>query len=361
MTTMADVGGQVITMRGDEVIEDGVVVVTGNRITAVGPRASTTVPAGAHVVDVAGKTVMPGLIDAHWHGGMGRAGIIPQESWVNYASLGFGVTTIHDPSNDTGTIFAASEMGRAGLTTAPRIYSTGTILYGAAGSFKAIVDSPEDALFHLKRMQAVGAFSVKSYNQPRREQRQQIIEAARELGMSVVPEGGALFQHNMSMVMDGHTGIEHSLPIPHVYDDVVQFWSQSDAGRRIGRSRRRELLVPAHRRLGQRAPADVRTATGRRRPLAPSDPCPRRRVEPHHGRCQREEAERRRCDREHWSARSAGRPGGALGDLDVRAGRNVGSAGSAHGYDQSGAVPRDGLGPRVAREWKTGRRDRDRR
>ena len=228
--SVAFVGGQVITMRGDEVIEDGVVVVTGNRITAVGPRASTTVPAGAHVVDVAGKTVMPGLIDAHWHGGMGRAGIIPQESWVNYASLGFGVTTIHDPSNDTGTIFAASEMGRAGLTTAPRIYSTGTILYGAAGSFKAIVDSPEDALFHLKRMQAVGAFSVKSYNQPRREQRQQIIEAARELGMSVVPEGGALFQHNMSMVMDGHTGIEHSLPIPHVYDDVVQFWSQSDVG-----------------------------------------------------------------------------------------------------------------------------------
>ena len=228
--SVAFVGGQVITMRGDEVIEDGVVVVTGNRIVAVGPRASTMVPAGAHVVDVTGKTVMPGLIDAHWHGGMGRAGIIPQESWVNYASLGFGVTTIHDPSNDTGTIFAASEMGRAGFTTAPRIYSTGTILYGAAGSFKAIVDSLPDALFHLKRMQAVGAFSVKSYNQPRREQRQQIIEAARELGMSVVPEGGALFQHNMSMIMDGHTGIEHALPVGNVYDDVVQFWSQTEVG-----------------------------------------------------------------------------------------------------------------------------------
>ncbi len=228
--SVAFVGGQVITMRGDDVIQDGVVVVTGNRITAVGPRGSVQVPAGAHVVDATGQTVMPGLIDAHWHGGMGRAGIIPQESWVNYASLGFGVTTIHDPSNDTGTIFAASEMGRAGLTTAPRIHSTGTILYGAAGSFKAIVDSLPDALFHLKRMQAVGAFSVKSYNQPRREQRQQIIEAARELGMSVVPEGGALFQHNMSMIMDGHTGIEHALPIGEIYDDVVQFWSQTGVG-----------------------------------------------------------------------------------------------------------------------------------
>lgn len=227
---VAFVGGRVLTMLGDDVIDDGTVVVTGNRITAVGARGSVDIPPDAHVVDVTGQTVMPGLIDAHWHGSMGGAGIVPEESWVNLASLGFGVTTIHDPSNDTGTIFAAGEMARAGLTTAPRIFSTGTILYGAAGSFKAIVDSLPDALFHLKRMQAVGAFSVKSYNQPRREQRQQVIEAARELGMSVVPEGGALFQHNMSMVMDGHTGIEHALPIANVYDDVVQFWSQTEVG-----------------------------------------------------------------------------------------------------------------------------------
>ena len=47
---------------------------------------------------------------------------------------------------------------------------------------------------------------MKSYNQPRREQRQQILQAARELKMMVVPEGGALFMHNMTQVVDGHTG-----------------------------------------------------------------------------------------------------------------------------------------------------------
>ncbi len=228
--SIALAGGRLITMRGDEVIEDGVVVVEGNRIVAVGPRSDVQIPGDALVIDASGQTLMPGLIDAHWHGSMGSAGIIPQESWVNHASLGFGVTTIHDPSNDTGEIFAASELARAGLITAPRIYSTGRILYGAAGTYKAEVDSLADAFFHLKRMKAAGAFSVKSYNQPRREQRQQIIEAARQLEMMVVPEGGALFQANMSMVMDGHTGIEHALPVGSIYDDVVQFWSQTRVG-----------------------------------------------------------------------------------------------------------------------------------
>jgi Tol biopolymer transport system component/imidazolonepropionase-like amidohydrolase len=227
---VAFVGARLITMRGDEVIPDGVVVVEGNRITAAGRRRSVEIPADAHVFEVAGKTIMPGLIDVHWHGAMGTSEIVPEQSWTNYASLAFGVTTLHDPSNDTSEIFAASELQRAGHIVAPRIFSTGTILYGAKGSFKAQIDSLADARAHLKRLQAVGAFSVKSYNQPRREQRQQVLTAARELGMLVYPEGGSLFQHNMNMVVDGHTGIEHSIPIGAVYRDVEQMWGGSRVG-----------------------------------------------------------------------------------------------------------------------------------
>jgi hypothetical protein len=79
-------------------------------------------------------------------------------------------------------------------------------------------------------MKAVGAFSVKSYNQPRRDQRQQIIEAAQQLHMMVVPEGGSLFEHNMTMVVDGHTGVEHSLPVQKIYKDVEQLWSATHVG-----------------------------------------------------------------------------------------------------------------------------------
>ncbi|MDM4765178.1 amidohydrolase family protein [Pelomonas sp. SE-A7] len=227
---IAITGARIATMRGDEVIENGVLVVDGNRIVAVGKSGEVAVPADAKTIDAKGKTVVPGFVDAHWHGGMGESSLIPQQSWVNYASLAFGVTTIHDPSNSTGEIFTQSEMQRAGLVVGPRIYSTGTILYGAKTSFTAVINNYEDALTHLKRMKAVGAISVKSYQQPRREQRQQVIEAARQTGMMVVPEGGSMFQLNMSMVVDGHTGVEHALPIAKVYDDVKQFWSQTQVG-----------------------------------------------------------------------------------------------------------------------------------
>jgi Tol biopolymer transport system component/imidazolonepropionase-like amidohydrolase len=220
-------GARLVTMKGDEVIEDGVVVLNGNRIEAIGPKGSVTVPADAKVMDMTGKTITPGLVDAHWHGSMGSDEIIPQRSWVNYAALAFGVTTIHDPSNDTSEIFAASELEKAGTIVGPRIFSTGTILYGAATPFTAKIESLDDALGTLRRMKAVGAWSVKSYNQPRREQRQQIIEAANQLGVMVVPEGGSLYEHNMTMVLDGHTTVEHSLPLAHIYADVKQIWPQT--------------------------------------------------------------------------------------------------------------------------------------
>jgi imidazolonepropionase-like amidohydrolase/Tol biopolymer transport system component len=228
--TVAVVGGRVVTMRGDEVIEDGTVILQGNRIQAVGPRTSVAVPAGAYVVDAKGKTVIPGLIDVHWHGPFGTDGIVPQRNWITYVTLAFGVTTLHDPSNDTDTVFAASELQRAGLITGPRIFSTGTILYGANAPFTATIDGLEDARSHLRRLKAVGAFSVKSYNQPRRDQRQQVIAAARELGMMVVPEGGSLFEHNMTMVIDGHTGVEHSIPVQKIYADVEQLWKGTQVG-----------------------------------------------------------------------------------------------------------------------------------
>ena len=224
---VAFVNATIITMEGDEVIENGVLVVEGNVIKAVGPATEVRVPAKAFVVNCEGKTIMPGIIDVHGHLGNFRYGLSPQKQWEYYANLAYGVTTAHDPSSNSEMIFAHSEMIKTGEMVGPRLYSTGTILYGAEGDFKAVINSLEDAKSAIRRTQAYGAFSVKSYNQPRRNQRQQVMEAARELGVMVVPEGGSFFYHNMSMVVDGHTGVEHNIPVAPLYDDVVQLWSNT--------------------------------------------------------------------------------------------------------------------------------------
>ncbi|WP_405054492.1 amidohydrolase family protein [Thalassotalea fonticola] len=278
---VALVGGQVITMEGEDVITDGVVLIEGKHIKAVGKKGEVNIPSDAEIIDVTGKSVMPGLVDAHAHGPQGSNEIIPQQNWKNYATLSLGVTTIHDPSNDTTEIFSASELQKAGDIVGPRIFSTGSILYGAsAAGYTSHVDSLDDAKFQLERLQKVGAFSVKSYNQPRRNQRQQIIQAGREMGMMVVPEGGSLLQHNLSMVADGHTSLEHSISTAKIYDDIRQFWQQSETayvptlvvsyGGISGEHYWYDKTeVWKHPRLSKYVPADVLAPRAMRRTTAP--------------------------------------------------------------------------------------------
>jgi len=224
---VAFTNARIITMKGTEVIENGVIVVEGNIIKSVGKMGETMIPQGANQIDCNGKTIMPGFIDAHAHGSHFRSGLMAQKHWPYYANLAYGVTTMHDPSANSEYVFGLSELVKAGNVVGPRVFSTGTILYGADGDFKAVVNSLEDARSALRRTRAFGAFSVKSYNQPRREQRQMILQAARELKMEVVPEGGSTFYHNITMILDGHTTIEHNLPPAPLFNDVVELWKNS--------------------------------------------------------------------------------------------------------------------------------------
>lgn len=226
---------RIITMEGDRVIENGVLVVENNRIAFVGTKAEYSKQSRISAIvnrksiDCRGKTILPGFVDVHAHSGNFRYGLNPQKQWEYYANLAYGVTTMHDPSVNSEMAFSNAEMLKSGRMVGPRLYSTGTILYGADGDFKAPINSLDDARSTLRRTKAWGAFSVKSYNQPRRDQRQQVIAAARELGIVVVPEGGSFFYHNLSQVVDGHTGVEHNLPVAKIYDDVLQLWSKTKA------------------------------------------------------------------------------------------------------------------------------------
>ncbi|MFK7844870.1 MAG: amidohydrolase family protein [Rhodothermales bacterium] len=226
--SVAFVNARIITMNGDEVIENGSIVVENNRIKSI--NASSANVNADKVIDVNGKTIIPGLVDVHAHASHFPSGPTPQQNWVYYANLAYGVTTLHDPSANTNFVFRQKELVRAGKVTGPRIFSTGRILYGADGDFKAVINSIDDARSHLRRMKAVGAISVKSYNQPRRDQRQQVLLAARELGMMVVPEGGSTFFTNINQVIDGHTSIEHNVPVAPLYKDVIETWRHTSVG-----------------------------------------------------------------------------------------------------------------------------------
>lgn len=227
---VALVGARIVTMAGSDggVIEDGVIIIDGNRIRAVGPRGTTAIPADARQVDMTGRTITPGFIDGHAHGPYGTDDLVPQQNWSQLSHLALGVTTTHDPSSTASEVFAAAEMQRAGLILAPRTYSSGEIVYGARMPFRyAQIDSYEDALNHVRRLQAEGAVSIKNYNQPRRNQRQMVAAAGRQLGIMVVPEGGSLYSMDMALIQDGNTTLEHNVPQARLYDDVGDMWSQT--------------------------------------------------------------------------------------------------------------------------------------
>jgi len=227
---VALVGARIVTMTNEAggIIDDGVILIEGNRIRAVGPRAQVNIPAGAQQVDVAGKTIIPGLIDAHAHGSQGEDDLIPQQNWSALSHLALGNTTVHDPSSTASEIFVAGEMQRAGVILAPRTFSSGEIVYGARSPGRhALIDSYDDALTHVRRLRIEGAHSIKNYNQPRRNQRQQVAAAARAENMLVVPEGGSLFQMDITLIQDGNSTVEHNIPQARLYEDVVSLYSQT--------------------------------------------------------------------------------------------------------------------------------------
>jgi len=231
-------GARVLTMRAglgaDDagVIANGLIVIEGDRITGVHDATTVRIKfaEGTRFIDASGKTIMPGLIDAHAHGAYGIGDLIPEQNWALLQDLALGVTTVHNPSSQASTVFATAERQRAGLTLGPRIFSTGEIIYGAkAPDVYARIDTYDDALAHVRRIKAQGGISVKNYNQPRREQRQMVARAAAAENMLVVAEGGSLFGMDMNLVADGNSTIEHNVPVDVFYEDVLQFFGQSNS------------------------------------------------------------------------------------------------------------------------------------
>ncbi len=223
-------GARIITMADEDggIIESGDILIVGDTISAIAPAGELMARGDVPTIDATGRTIIPGLIDAHAHGPVAAGDMMPQQNWALQQQLALGTTTIHNPSTQS-EFFVAEDMQRTGMILAPRMFSTGRIIYGARSPYAyAQIDSLEDALDHVRRLRAEGAPSVKNYNQPRREQRQMVVEAARQENMLVVAEGGSLFGMDMNLVADGNSTLEHNVPVEYFYEDVLQFFEHAD-------------------------------------------------------------------------------------------------------------------------------------
>ena len=217
-------GARVITMRGQEVIEKGDVLVTDNRIVKVGEQGSFPVPPDVKVFDLAGDTIVPGFVDIHPHWTEIRRGVLdPQDNWGFFANLAYGVTTGRDPQTMTDDMFVYQDLVDMGVIPGPRAFSTGPGVF-PLNNFHSL-DEVRDVVLRYKKYYRTN--TLKSYMVGNRRQREWMVEACKELQMMPTTEGGLDTKLDLTHMFDGFSGNEHSMPITPLYKDVRQLLVQS--------------------------------------------------------------------------------------------------------------------------------------
>jgi Tol biopolymer transport system component len=226
---------QIITMEGNLVIKRGTVVVNNGRIACVG---ECDVKRADHMMDLAGKTLIPGLIDVHEHIAGEDSGIVPLRRPASRVDLAYGITTFVDPAVSSSTLFPLAEMTEAGRIVGPRALGSADAVFGSVGGPNGgpavlvgplvNISSEKDAEYEVGRRVSWGAVTLKNFRQTDRRQQQWLIDAARHHGVSVTAEGSSLLG-DLGMVMDGQTGWEHFLPALPIYDDVSRFFGLAAA------------------------------------------------------------------------------------------------------------------------------------
>jgi Tol biopolymer transport system component len=214
-------GATVVTMKGDEVLKNADIVVENNRIKSVGARSG--VPAGAKVFDVGGKTITPGFVDTHAHWFEIRRGILDRQNFAFLANLAYGVTAGLDVQTGTNDMFAYQDLVDTGDIIGLRAYSTGPGVF-SDNNFQS---EQEVAGVLTKYRDYYGTHNIKSYLVGNRKQRQFMVEASKELGMMPTTEGALDLKLDLTHVIDGFHGNEHTLPITPLYHDVLEVFAKS--------------------------------------------------------------------------------------------------------------------------------------
>ena len=215
-------GGRVVTMRGNQIIENADLIVQGNRILDIGRRGTVQFPDFARIFDVSGTTIVPGFVDTHAHM-RPTFGVHKAQPWAYLANLAYGVTTTRDPQTGTTDVLTYGDLVETGTIVGPRIYSTGPGVFSAE-QIKDL-DHARDVLSRYSDY--YDTKTIKMYTSGNRQQRQWILMAAREQELLPTTEGALDMKYNMEMMLDGYPGQEHSFPIFPIYNDVVELTAKT--------------------------------------------------------------------------------------------------------------------------------------
>ena len=217
MATLAVRGGTLVDGTDGAPLPDATVLVEGARITAVGPSAQVPVPEGATVVEAAGRTLIPGLIDMHVHTGLCR-----EESFPLFLAL--GVTAIRDCAGDPAEILPLRDRVASGELVGPRMFSMGPVLDGSPPTFSPPnpaglreLRSVDEARATAEELVALGVDGLKLYATLPPDRAAAILEVAR----GRVPTTGHLSRTTSTQAIEaGITCLEHTHA--SLYQDIVQ-------------------------------------------------------------------------------------------------------------------------------------------
>jgi len=196
--TLAIIHCQIIIGDGQNVIPDGVVIIANEIIQTVGAFKDVTIPDGSSVLEAKGKTLLPGLIDAHFH-------LDNMDSLPNLF-LQRGITSLRDP----GAWIEAYDQERASDLTLPRLYLTGPHLDGYPPAYPKnsfVVRDAQEATAAVHAFTQQGASAIKIYFRTPLGIIEAICEAAKKEGIPITAH--LEITDIYAAIQAGLTGIEH--------------------------------------------------------------------------------------------------------------------------------------------------------